>query len=407
VARALAAGDVNVVYVWDADYPWDVRTEKVCRTLTAAGHDVHIVARNRAWQALRERRPEGTVHRMPPWRWAGRALDHRLGFPAFFNPRWGALIAGTIRRVGADVVVVRDLPLCPTAIRAARRARVPVVLDMAENYPAMIQAVWTAGRQRPWDVVVRNPRLVAAVERWCLPRLDHVLVVVEESGARLRALGVAAERITIVSNTPPRERAALPPPDRRRPPGAPLELVYLGLLEIPRGVGDVLAAVARLRTAGGLAVHLRVIGDGRDRSLFEAQAARLGLPSGTVEFLGHVPNARALELVAAAQVGLIPHHADEAWNTTIPNKLFDYMAAGLPVITSDAAPAARIVRETGAGLVYRSGDAADLAAAIAALADPARRDAASGAARAAVLDRYHFERDATALAQALTAVVRP
>ena len=50
-------------------------------------------------------------------------------------------------------------------------------------------------------------------------------------------------------------------------------------------------------------------------------------------------------------VGLVPHHADEAWNTTIPNKLFDYMAAGLPVISSDARPCARILRSTGAGLI--------------------------------------------------------
>ena len=37
----------RVLYLWNADYPWDVRVEKICRAMTDAGHDVHIVARNR------------------------------------------------------------------------------------------------------------------------------------------------------------------------------------------------------------------------------------------------------------------------------------------------------------------------------------------------------------------------
>src|SRR5690606_4428317 len=105
------------------------------------------------------------------------------------------------RRVGADVLIVRDLPLCPTAIGVGRRLGVPVVLDMAENYPAMMRDIWTAGRHKPWDVAVRNPRLVSLIEQWCLPRLDRILVVVEESGDRLESLGVPSDRIVVVSNT--------------------------------------------------------------------------------------------------------------------------------------------------------------------------------------------------------------
>lgn len=391
---------MKIAYVWDADYPWDVRTEKVCGALAEAGHDVHILARNKAWQPLAERLPEGTVHRMPPWRWAGNRVDRLLSFPAFLNPRWLSHLRRQVRVLQPDLLLVRDLPLCPTAIWVARGAGVPVGLDMAENYPAMIRAIWTARRHGAADFLIRNPRLVALVERWCLPRLDGVLVVVRESGERLVRLGVPREKITVVSNTPRRARAERPAARPERSPGAPLEVVYLGLMEIPRGVGDLIAALGRLRD-GGHTVRLRLIGEGRDRHLFEAQATRLRLRPREVEFLGYVENRRALELVAQADVGVIPHHADEAWNTTIPNKLFDYMAAGLAVVTSDAVPAARIVTETGAGRVCRSSDPADLAAAILALQDPAARAACGAAARRAVLDRYHWESDAAALTTAL------
>src|SRR6185437_282224 len=175
-----AARALRVVYLWDADYPWDVRTEKICATLTSAGHDVHIVARNRARRALIERRPEGTVHRMRPWPLAGRRLDVALGFPAFFNPRWTATLARALRSVPPDVLIARDLPLAPTAITIARRYGIPVVLDMAENYPAMMRMIFDEHVQKPVDYLVRNPAAVAAVERYAIRRVDRVMVVIEE-----------------------------------------------------------------------------------------------------------------------------------------------------------------------------------------------------------------------------------
>ncbi|HEX6814809.1 MAG TPA: glycosyltransferase, partial [Gemmatimonadaceae bacterium] len=133
----VVARPLRVVYLWDADYPWDVRTEKVCATLSSAGHDVHIVARNKAWRHLAERMPEGTVHRMTPWRFVGRRADAALGFPLFCSPRWRGLLDQTVRDVQPRAIIVRDLPLAPTAVSIGRRRHVPVVLDLAENYPAM------------------------------------------------------------------------------------------------------------------------------------------------------------------------------------------------------------------------------------------------------------------------------
>lgn len=394
---------MRIVYLWDADYPWDVRTEKVCAALTAAGHEVHVVARNRRWRPLLQRLPEGTVHRMRPWRLLGKRLDGALGFPAFASPRWLGLLAGTVREVRPAVIVARDLPLCPTAVWVGRRSGVPVVFDMAENYPAMLRSTRAAGRQRRWDRLLRNPSLAEAVESWCLPRVDRVVTVVRESAERVHALGVPAERISVVSNTPPRERA-LRAPMRPAPAGTePLRVVYLGLMEVPRGVGELLEAAALLARRG-VAARLTLIGDGRDLPLFRERARALGLEEAQVEFTGYLPNAQALARVAGADVGVVPHHADEAWNTTVPNKLFDYMAAGVPVVGSDAAPCRRILEETGAGLVFRAGDAAGLAEAVTALADPAARAALSAAGRAAVLERYNWESDSSVLTRVIEEV---
>ena len=394
---------LRIVYLWDADYPWDVRTEKVCAALTARGHDVHIIARNTARRPVVERRPEGTVHRMRPWRWLPERADALLGFPLFLSPRWLSLLTTVVRENRPHVIIARDLPLCPAAILVGRRTGVPIILDMAENYPAVISAIWEAGRQRPLDVLVRNPSIVAAVERYCIRRVDRILVVAEEARTRLEGMGVPRDRIDVVLNTPPRARAQQAATGSRSAPGAPLVVVYLGLLEIVRGIGDLIAAAAILRDRGR-PVRIRLAGNGRDMALFQAQAASLGLTERDVEFLGFLPNDRALEIVAAADIGANPLHDGEKHDTCVPNKLFDYMAASLPVLTSDTIPSARIVRETKCGEVFRARDAQSLADALERLADPEVRAAEGRAGRIAVLERYHWERDCEVLSGAVARV---
>jgi glycosyltransferase involved in cell wall biosynthesis len=383
----------RIVYVWDADYPWDVRTEKTCLALTEAGHDVHIVARNRKWSPTVEHLPEATVHRMPAWRWVGQRLDGALGFPAFFSPRWRSLLSDTVREVEADLIIARDLPLCPTAIHVARAHKIPVILDMAENYPAMMRAIWETNRARPADYIVRNPAAVARIERWCVDRVDHIITVVEESSARVEALGVPASRITVVSNTPPRARATDGPVPHPRVRDM-LDVVYMGNIEVARGILESIDAVARLRDAGHR-VRLRLIGKGRDDALMRSHAKHLGLGPEWVEFLGYIPSHQeALQVVASSDIGLLPHRKCESWDTTIPNKLFDYMALNLPVVSSDAAPCERILGETGAGVVFRSTSASSLATILERLLDPAQRGAFGAAGRRAILERYNWEYDA-------------
>jgi glycosyltransferase involved in cell wall biosynthesis len=334
---------------------------------------------------------------MVPWRWAGRHLDDALGFPAFFNPRWRGLLDRTVCAVDADVIIVRDVPLCPTALTAGRRYRIPVVLDMAENYPAMMRAIWETGRHRPIDTIVRNPSLVQRVERWCVDRVDHIVVVVEESAARVERLGVPPSRITVVSNTPLIERAqrAVPAAERRpaRDDGG-LDIVYMGNIEVTRGLLESIEATGRLR-AQGHRVRLRLIGKGRDDAFVRAHAASLGLGSDAVEFLGFIPSHHeALSVMESADVGLMPHRKSESWDTTIPNKLFDYMAAGLPVVSSNAIPCERILAETGAGVVFQSGETKSLGDALLKMFDPRHRSTLGAAGQRAITIKYNWERDA-------------
>src|SRR6185436_10159537 len=111
---------------------------------------------------------------------AGR-LNGLATFPAFLNPVWIRRIAGVVRTQRLEALVVRDLPLALAAVAVGRRHGVPVILDLAENYPAMLRDVNQFERFRLQNVLVRNPLLARLVE-WVAVRVaDHVVVVIEEA----------------------------------------------------------------------------------------------------------------------------------------------------------------------------------------------------------------------------------
>jgi glycosyltransferase involved in cell wall biosynthesis len=175
-----------------------------------------------------------------------------------------------------------------------------------------------------------------------------------------------------------------------------MRLIYLGLMERHRGILTTLDAVAILRR-DGVPYHLDMVGDGRDYEEMKRHAGSLGLGPAEVTFHGRLPHKDAIAVVSKADVGLVPHVARESWNTTIANKLFDYMAAGLAVITSDAVPSARVVRATGSGLVFRSADGADLAGQLRLCVDPGVRAQFGAAGQEAVRSRYNWEADSRTL----------
>jgi glycosyltransferase involved in cell wall biosynthesis len=218
------------------------------------------------------------------------------------------------------------------------------------------------------------------------------------------ALGVPAHRISVVRNTPEASRL-LDFPEREHVEHGSLDVVYLGLLEKPRGLETVIKAVAVARASGNN-VFLNVIGDGRERRAFESLANELGVMDTAVRFRGYIPYAEALQALSSADVGIVPHYANESWNTTIPNKLFDYMSAGLAVISSNARPAARVVRETDAGEVYDYTDPDDLARAFARVRDPQRRSDCASNGRAAVRDQYNWSVDGARLATAIDSLAK-
>ncbi len=396
---------MRILKIWDADYPWDIRVEKVATSLAASGHAVHLVCRNQFRRVRREWNGSFTVHRLP-------ALPRVLGpvhtfwnFPYPLNPTWIHAIARVVRETAADLILVRDILLVVPAVMLGRARRIPVVLDMAENYPAMLRDRLRYTPTGWLDRLVRHPLSARIIEHLAIRLVDHIIVVVEESRKRMLKAGVPTDRLTVVCNTPPLDRwQPREEPESTRNPNDRTKLVYLGNLDGSRGIEVAIRAVRYLKETGN-AASLTVIGDGPCREPLRALAAEIDVAD-QVTLTGRLPFSEVQSHMTQAHVGLIPHYATEAWNTTIPNKLFDCMLLGLPVIVSDAKPTARIVSSEGCGKVFHDRDDHDLARCIMSLNDPIVRQQMGRNGQAAVRRRYNWSCDSRVLIDILNRVRR-
>jgi glycosyltransferase involved in cell wall biosynthesis len=397
---------MRVCYIYPDEYPWDVRAEKITTSLAANGMDVHILSGNTTGAARYEVAGDNLrYHRLPAW-W-GRATRKWLNFPAFFSPIWIRAAVSLIRRESIELLIVRDLPLGPMAWIAGRITGARVVMDMAENYPAMIHDTWVFRGPRPTDYLLRNPALLRAMESWLLPRLDGVMVVSRASQERVLTLTKNRLPVWIVGNTPRLEEAARvvshPAADAIKARGA-LSLIYVGGLDSKRGVEVVIKALPKL------AAELRdvlfiVAGRGTGEPVLHATAKELGV-NDHVMFLGWVDPAAVPTLIAAADIGIVPHYATEHTNTTIPNKIYDYMVQGKPVIVSTAKNLQDIVEQTHCGRVFRDRDPEDLARAVLSLENPQVRSELGRAGQVAVETEFNWGCDEQVLVEAVRSLAR-
>ncbi len=290
----------------------------------------------------------------------------------------------------ADVVVVSS----PTffSIGAgwllARLKRARLVVEVRDLWPAIFTEL---------GVLTSRPliRLLERLELAAYAAADTVIVVSDGFRANLVGRGVPADKVHTIRNG-----VRLGEFD----PGAPADaglrarlgagpgdclVLYAGTHGISQGLTSVADAAARLT--------------GRRSDSPSSARARTSSRCGTgspssgltnVTLLPGVSHEEVPGLLAAADICLVPLRDVPLFSSFIPSKMFEYLAAGKPVVGAVAGEAAQILHEAGACVVPPA-DSGALAAAIQALAaDPPRRQAIGRQARCYV-EKY-FDRGALA-----------
>ena len=272
--------------------------------------------------------------------------------------RWWPLYARAVA-LRPHVIHASEPDAWGLALLAGWRCRARVVLDVHEHYPSRLDARLPALLRPLARLAIRGAMRVMG------RRCDAVVLakdgLAEDFGASCRI--VAVRNHALVPHTLVR---------RHHAPG-PVTLLHLGAIGVARGWPALLAALA-LAPPG---TRLLVIGrftDGSEAG-FRAAAEAAGLLP-RIEIAGWMPADAAMRRAAAeADINLVLFQpGDENHRLALPHKLFDGMALGLPVIApSFATGVARIVAESGCGVLVDVTSPAAIAAGIAELADHHRR----------------------------------
>ena len=384
---------MNVLYVYQGDWPRNAtRPLKQTRALAAAGHRVHLLSGNPNGKPHLTTESWLTVERLPSF---GSPRLHRIfGFPIFVNPVWLTAIFIAARRCKADCVIVVDLPIAPAAVAVGGLLQIPVHFDVADVYPvgmrdSRIEHPGWIGR------ITRNPALAEAIERFVLHRVATVFAVSDESRDRFIRIGMPAERVVIVGNTPENleELAQVYPWPREIEDwaGRPY-MLFVGNLLPSRGLPEAVEAVALVRREIPEFCFV-IVGDGREQHVLANMIEEGGLQQ-HVRLVGWKPMEAHPPYYANAALGVLPFRPTQHICITLANKLFDYMGASLPVLASDVPPMRRVIEETGAGILVPPRDPNALAQSIAQLLrDPMLRHRLGDAGRRAVEGKYAWAED--------------
>ncbi|MDQ1288463.1 MAG: hypothetical protein QG622_2028 [Actinomycetota bacterium] len=318
---------------------------------------------------------------------------------------YAASFAKVLDRLEPDVIHAHHPLVLGTAVRAARRRRAlghpcQVVYDARENFAGIPPE--EQGNVRRHAVLVRE-------EARYIREASAVITVSEPIADVLHERYQLAHRPEVILNVPVRD-PDVPEPGAlaagrtvRDAAGLPATvplLVYSGAVSAARGIDVLVDALPHLP-----GVHLALVTvpfpHPRTPGLLE-RATALGVadrihplpPVGQDELLHYLSGA---DVAVHPMPGGSPNH-DQA----LPNKLFEYLHAGLPLAVSDAKLMADFVTRNGLGEVFRSGDAAGLAEAVRRLLTPGR----SRPSREWLATRYSWQAQEKQI-EALYALVHP
>ncbi len=314
----------DVLVVAHSHYPSDPRIRKEVAALLDAGRSVDILCLRGSGEKRREKSEALRVWRLPVARNRQARLTMYVLEYGMFMLLAAAAVPWIWLRGRHSVVQTHTLPdplvltgLIPQFFGAR------LVLDMHELTPEF----FSSRTRLPWGHPVI--RLLLLLEKLSCRVADHIITVSEPVGAVLQERGVPADKITIVMNTSQARRS----PPTARADGGPFTLVYAGLVSELYDLTTALHAFAILAHRGCRDIALRVVGDGPQMAALQEATEELGL-SEQVLFHGRVQPETVPELLENADAALVPLAAVPYMEFALPTKVFEAIAAGLPVITT-------------------------------------------------------------------------
>lgn len=347
-------------------YEEDPRVRREAESLVAAGRPVDVFALRRPGEPAESILAGVRIIHLDVQRHQGAGLATYLAeYGAFFG-RAALALARAHRRRRYALVQVHSLPdALAFAGLPLRMVGVPLILDLHEAMPEFFRVRFPRAAGRLAHALLRGQ------ERASIALASVVLTVNEALKDRLVVLGVPPAKVVLVRNSPALARFD-PTVHPLRPFAADgrLRLVYTGALSPIYELDVVIDGLARLANdRADLDPTLELYGRDFGETDLAGLAGKLGV-SDRVTFHGRIPIDAVPAAIARGDIGLGPTRRTTFTDFSLSTKLFEYAAMGKPVVASRL-PMVERTFPSGTVAMYEPGDAADLAATLAHLADDA------------------------------------
>ena len=248
--------------------------------------------------------------------------------------------------------------------------------------------------------VLKNPLLIALArraERFLYRRAAHILVNSPAYRDHIIAAGIPPAKVTLIPNGVEVRAfaAAVPDPSLRQrwQLRDKFVVVYAGALGMANDIPVILRAAQRLEDDSQ--IHFLLVGGGKERDALVQQASQMQLNN--LSFVAPLSKTEMPGMLKSADACLATLRNIPMFTTTYPNKVFDYMAAGKPVILAIDGVIREVVENAGGGIFVPPSDDAALAAAVRRL----KNDPAAARIMGEHGQKYvarHFDRDVQARA---------
>lgn len=311
------------------------------------------------------------------WRLRGRPFDAVFAFQV--SPVTSALPAVLLSRLKRAPMLMWVLDLWPETLSAVGAVQSPRVLDAVGRLVGFIY--------RHCDrVLVQSRAFFASVERW------------SGSSSRVRYFPAWVEAVfdDDAADIAP-EVAGF---------GNTFNVMFAGNIGEAQDFPAILQAATALKDRND--IRWLIVGDGRAVGDVRKEIERRGL-QGNIVLLGRHALERMPSFFKAADTMLVSLKPDPVFDMTIPGKVQSYLATGLPILGMLGGEGARVIAESGAGLVCGAGDGPALARNVSALAAMSAQERAAMGERGRVFARREFDRAAlmSRLEDWLGELVRP
>ena len=377
---------MNILMVLDHEFPPDVRVENEAMSLIKAGHRLHLACYTRQGRAHKDIYNGMILHRIPVSTLIYKSSVAALTVPLYIK-FWERFLDKVVRENAIEAIHIHDLPLARVGKILKYRYNLKLVIDLHENWPVLLDV---STHTKTITGRILSPRFLwVRYEKRILKHADSIIAIVRESKERLEKLGLDGSKIFIVSNTLNIKEFGFTggKPDPRF-----FTLYYAGGITYHRGLQTVLKAIYFIREKIPQ-IRFRIAGSGKYAEKLKEQAKELNIVK-HIEFLGHLPLKEVAANLAMADAAMIPHLKTDHAEIAMPHKLFQYMYANKPVISSDCKLMDRLITETNAGLIFKAGSAEDLAEKLLALYE---NKVTVSPARNWVEKKYNWDVDARTL----------